>query len=291
MRVGAIVALVILAAGAIGTASALFTVHQTQQALVLQFGEAKRVVTDPGLHVKVPFIQNVIYMERRALPYDATPSNVNLSDDRRLEVDAFLRFQISDPLLFYQAVRTEDVARQRLRAFLDAALRDQFALVTSTEVLSGERQALMGRIRDQVNVNAAALGVSVVDVRVKRTDLPQENYEPAFNRIRAERQQEAVEERSSGQEQKERIMANADREVTVMLAEAERDAQTLRGEGDAQALSIINLALTRNPEFYAFYRSLEAYRSALADGNTSIVLSPDSEFFSYFNGQLGARTQ
>lgn len=285
-----IVGLGVLVAGAfVILSSAVYTVNEVNQALVLEFGRpVGEPVTNPGLHFKMPFVQSVVKLDKRSLPFDAPAQEFNLSDQRRLVVDAFARFRIDDPLLFYQAVRTEGQARTRLGGVLESAAREVFGRVTSTEILSGERIGLMNSIRDTVNLEAQKFGIEVVDVRIKRADLPQANLESVYNRIRTDRQREAVEERSSGQQTKAEIEAEADRQQRVLLAEANRDAEILRGEGEAEALQIINEALSRNPEFYSFYRSLEAYRTALADGQTSIVLSPDSQFFNFFKDQSGA---
>lgn len=286
-----IIFLVVLVAGVVFLASsAFYTVEETNQALVLEFGKpVGEPVKEPGLHFKIPFIQSVVKLDKRSLPYDAPPKEFNLSDQRRLVVDAFARFRIEDPLLFFQAVRTETTARARLGGILESAAREVLGKVSRTAVLSGERVSLMSEIRDAVNEDARKLGINVLDVRIKRADLPGQNLESVYNRIRTERQQEAEFVRSEGDKLKAEIQADADRQVKVIIAEANRDAEIARGEGEAEALRIINEALSRNAEFYAFYRSLEAYRKALADGQTSIVMSPDSEFFNFFKDQDGIR--
>jgi membrane protease subunit HflC len=267
---------------ALVAASALFTVHQTQQALVLQFGNPKRIVREPGLHVKLPFIQNAIYIDRRVLDFDAVSEEVILGDQKRLVVDAFARYRITDPLRFYQTVGSEAVLRGRVNTILDASLRKVMGEVPLFTVLSEDRSSLMGRIRDQANVEAKQFGIDVIDVRLKRADLPAENSQAIYRRMQTEREREAKELRAQGAEMAQRIRARADRERVVLLAEARKEAQITRGEGDATAVAIFADAFGQDLDFFSFYRSMQAYRDALADDNTSFVLSPDSEFFRYF---------
>jgi membrane protease subunit HflC len=263
--------------------SALFTVHQTQQALVLQFGEPKRVVTEPGLHVKLPFVQNAVYIDRRVLDFDAESQEVILGDQKRLVVDAFARYRILDPLRFYQAVGDEAMLRGRVNTILDASLRKVLGEVPLFTVLSADRVALMGRIRESANNEAKQFGIDIVDVRIKRTDLPAENSQAIYRRMQTEREREAKELRAQGAELAQRIRSRADRERRVIIAEAEKEGEIIRGEGDANAVRIFAEAVGRDVEFFTFYRSMQAYRDALADDNTSFVLSPDSEFFRYFD--------
>jgi membrane protease subunit HflC len=263
--------------------SALFTVHQTQQALVLQFGNPKRVITEPGLHVKMPFIQNAIYLDRRVLDFDAESQEVILGDQKRLVVDAFARYKILDPLRFYQSVGTEEVLRGRIDTILDASLRKVLGEVPLFTVLSADRAALMNSIRDQANTEATQFGIDIVDVRIKRADLPAENSQAIYRRMQTEREREAKELRAQGAELAQRIRSRADRERRVIIAEAEREGQISRGEGDAQAIRIFADAFGQDVDFFTFYRSMQAYRDALGDDNTSFVLSPDSEFFRFFN--------
>jgi modulator of FtsH protease HflC len=263
--------------------SALFTVHQTQQALVLQFGEPKRVVTEPGLHVKLPFVQNAVYIDRRVLDFDAESQEVILGDQKRLVVDAFARYRILDPLRFYQAVGDEAMLRGRVNTILDASLRKVLGEVPLFTVLSADRAALMGRIRESANNEAKQFGIDIVDVRIKRTDLPAENSQAIYRRMQTEREREAKELRAQGAELAQRIRSRADRERRVIIAEAEKEGAIIRGEGDANAVRIFADAVGRDVEFFTFYRSMQAYRDALADDNTSFVLSPDSEFFRYFD--------
>jgi membrane protease subunit HflC len=267
---------------ALVAASALFTVHQTQQALVLQFGNPKRIVREPGLHVKLPFIQNAIYIDRRVLDFDAVSEEVILGDQKRVVVDAFARYRITDPLRFYQTVGSEAVLRGRINTILDASLRKVMGEVPLFTVLSEDRSSLMGRIRDQANVEAKQFGIDVIDVRLKRADLPAENSQAIYRRMQTEREREAKELRAQGAEMAQRIRARADRERVVLLAEARKEAQITRGEGDATAVAIFADAFGQDVDFFSFYRSMQAYRDALADDNTSFVLSPDSEFFRYF---------
>ena len=263
--------------------SALFTVHQTQQSLVLQFGEPKRVVTEPGLHVKLPFVQNAVYIDRRVLDFDAESQEVILGDQKRLVVDAFARYRILDPLRFYQAVGDEAMLRGRVNTILDASLRKVLGEVPLFTVLSADRVALMGRIRESANNEAKQFGIDIVDVRIKRTDLPAENSQAIYRRMQTEREREAKELRAQGAELAQRIRSRADRERRVIIAEAEKEGAIIRGEGDANAVRIFADAVGRDVEFFTFYRSMQAYRDALADDNTSFVLSPDSEFFRYFD--------
>jgi membrane protease subunit HflC len=283
--IGVALGVLVLLAG-----SALFTVHQTQQALVLQFGNPKRIIREPGLHVKLPFVQNAIYIDRRVLDYDAVSEEVILGAQKRPGVDAFARYRITDPLLFYQTVGSEAVLRGRINTILDASLRKVVGEVPLFTVLSEDRSAVMNRIRDQANVEAKQFGIDVIDVRLKRADLPAENSQAIYRRMQTEREREAKELRAQGAEMAQRIRARADRERVVLLAEARKEAQITRGEGDATAVAIFADAFGQDPEFFAFYRSMQAYRDALGDDNTSFVLSPDSEFFRYFgNSTPGSR--
>ena len=263
--------------------STLFTVHQTQQALVLQFGDPKRVITQPGLHVKLPFIQNAVYIDRRVLDFDADSQEVILGDQKRLVVDSFARYRIVDPLRFYQSVGDEALLRGRINTILDASMRRVLGEVPLFTVLSADRIALMNRIRTQANQEAQQFGINIVDVRIKRADLPAENAQAIYRRMQTEREREAKELRAQGAELAQRIRSRADRERRVIIAEAQREGEIIRGGGDAQAVRIFADAVGRDVDFFTFYRSMQAYRDALADDNTSFVLSPDSEFFRYFD--------
>ncbi len=280
-RALAIIGIIVAIVGFIAY-SALYTVHQTKQALVLQFGEVKKTVTEPGLWVKIPFIQNVIYLDNRILAFDTPPEEVITADTKRIVVDAFSRFRISDPLKFYQAVGNIDVAEARLSTLINSSLRQVLGAEEFASVLSGERVDLMRAIKDAVNAQAVNLGITIVDVRIKRADLPPENSQAIYRRMQTEREREAKEARAKGAEEAFRIRARADRDRTVLLADARKLGEILRGEGDGARARIFNEAASRDPKFYAFYRSLQAYRAALHSDDTTLVLSPDSDFFEFF---------
>ena len=272
-----IIAVVVLLLGS----SAMFTVRQTHQALVLQFGEPKRVITDPGLHFKMPLIQDVTYYDKRVLDLDPVGQDMSLIDQRRINVDSFARYRIVDPLKFYQTVLTENAFRDRFGSILNGSVRDNLGRTDLADVLGAKRPEVMHEITTQVRRRAAEFGIEVLEVRIGRTDLTADTTQATYNRMRSDRMAEAADFRGRGQEQKSRIEGDADRERTVILAEAERESQTLRGEGEAESRRILNAAQGRDPEFYGFFRSLEAYRASLGD-DTTVVLSPDSDFFRYF---------
>ena len=261
---------------------AIFTVHQTQQALVLQFGEPRRVITEPGLHFKVPFIQNVSYYESRILELDPLGQDMSLIDQRRINVDAFARYRIVDPLKFYQTVATDTAFRDRFGNILNGSVRDALGRADLADVLGARRQEVMNEITTAVRRRAPEFGVEVIEVRIGRTELTTDTTQATYDRMRSDRMAEAADFRGRGQEQKSRIEAEADRERTVLIAEAEKQAQTLIGEGEAQSRKILNDVQGQDAEFYAFFRTMEAYRGAFAEG-TTMVLSPKSEFFRYFN--------
>ncbi len=281
---------VAVVAGFFILSSALFTVHQTQQALVLQFGNPVRVVTEPGLNIKVPFIQQVEYFERRVLDFDAGSVELVLGDQKRLVVDAFTRYRITDPLRFRQSVGSELAFRGRLEPITFSALRSVLGEVSLFTILSDERTRLMNRIRDEANASLQQFGVQVVDVRIKRADLPAENSQAIFLRMQTEREREARELRAQGAEIAQRIRARADRERRVLIAEAGRESEQIRGRGDSVAIGTFAEAFGQDADFFAFYRSMQAYRNALAGDATSYVLQPDSEFFRYFNSFEGLPT-
>lgn len=262
--------------------STFFTVHQTEQALVLQFGDPRRVVLEPGLNWKIPFVQNVIYYDKRILDYDIPEAEVIASDQKRLVVDAFARYKITDPLKFRQSVVTLAGVDARLSTLLNAGLRQVLGKETFSTVLSGTRAALMDSIRDRVNNESAQFGIEVVDVRVRRVDLPEANSQAIYRRMQTEREREAREARAQGAEIAQRIRSRADREKTVLLAEARRDAEITRGKGDSERNRIFAEAAGRDTEFFAFYRSMRAYSEAFKPDDTTMILSPDSEFFRYF---------
>ena len=263
--------------------SSVFVVNPTQQALVLQFGNFVRTVREPGLSGKVPFIQSVEYFEKRVLSLDASSIEVILGDQKRLVVDAFVRYRIADPLLFRQAAGTETAFRGRLEPLILSNLRSVLGNVSLFQVLSTERGPLMNTIRVESNKSLRGFGVELVDVRIKRADLPPENSQAIFARMRAERDREAKELRAQGAEIGQRIRARADRERRVIIADAARQGQITRGQGDAEATRTFAEAVGQDVSFFDFYRSMQAYRTALTDGQTNLVLSPTSRFFRYFD--------
>ena len=281
-RFGVVGGGILAIAALIAILSALFTVEQREQALVLQFGEPKRVIQEPGLYVKIPVIQDVVTFDKRLLDYDAPKEEVIASDQKRLVVDAFARYRVENPLLFYQTVRDEGVLRPRLANIINSNLRRVLGTVPLEAVVSEDRGDLMRRIAASVRAEAAPFGISVEDVRIKRADLPQANSEAIFRRMQTERQQEAAELRALGDQQARRIRAEADRQKVVIVAEAEKDSQILRGEGEGEMNRIFAESFGKDPEFFAFYRSMQAYQEALGGDDTTMVLSPDSEFFRYF---------
>lgn len=296
MRAGAIIAAIIAAAVIIVGASSLYTVNETQQALVIQFGDVRDQVREPGLHVKVPFIQNVVYIDKRVLNLETSRQLVGgesgqvviTSDQKRVVVDAFARYRITDPLKFYQSVRDMRQANDKLLPIFLSNIRNVLGEATLEALVRDDRADLMQKIEDGFNIAAAEFGVQVVDVRIRRADLPQENSEAIYARMRTEREREAAEFRAQGRETAQRIRSRADRDVTVLLAEAQRDAERIRGEGDATRNRIFAEAFGQDPGFFDFYRSMQAYRAGLKGDNTTVILSPDSEFFRYFGSDSGA---
>ena len=283
-----IIAVVLAGAAIVITLSAAFIVDQREQALVLQFGDPKRVIQEPGLNFKIPFIQQTVRFDKRLLDFDNAPEEVIASDQKRLVVDAFARYHITDPLKFYQTVGTEMALRPRLGSVLNSTLRQVLGTVPLQEVVSEKRGALMLEIRDIVRTEAARFGIRVEDVRIKRADLPAQNSEAIYRRMQTERQQEAAELRAKGAEEAQKIRAEANRQKVVIVAEAERDSQILRGDGEGQMNRIFAEAFGRDPEFFSFYRSMQAYEAALGTDDTTMVLSPESDFFRYF-GSLSAQ--
>lgn len=264
-----------------------FTVDQAQQAIVLRFGEPRRVVRDPGLHFKMSLLDNVATFDKRLLDFDADAQEVIMLDQRRLVVDAFARYRIVDPLLFLQTAVNEQGMRARLGAIVNASLRNVLGSVPFSAVLSNRRSQLMRQISDSVVNEAKGFGVEVVDVRIMRADLHPDNSPAIYARMQTEREREARTERAQGAEASQRIRAEAERDRTVILAEAQRQAQVLRGQGDADATRIFAEAFNRDPQFYSFYRSLQAYRQAIGEG-TTLVLTPESEFFRFFRDMQGS---
>jgi len=266
--------------------SATYIVYQSEQAIVLQFGEPIRVVREPGLKFKVPFVQNVVFYDARLLNLDPPAQEVVLNDKKRLDVDSFTRYKIIDPLKFYQTVRTENQARSKLAEIVNSSLRKVLGRITLTELLSEQRTQIMNDISNTVKKDAQAIGVSVADVRIRRADLPREVMQAINDRMKTERQRDAKEFRAKGQQEAQNIRAKADKEATIIIAEAEKNAQITRGEGDQEAVNLWNRTVGQDVEFYDFYRSLDAYRKSLSDTDTSLVLSPDSDFFKFFNNGM-----
>jgi membrane protease subunit HflC len=279
--------LIVLGIAAVVAYLTLFTVYQTQQALVLEFGKAKREIKDPGLHYKIPFIQNVEYFDKRILDIDTAAQEVIASDKKRLVVDAFARYRITDPLMFFQSVRDERIANSRIGALLEASLRRVLGGASFQAVVRDKREALMRTILSQVNQEAKEFGVEIVDVRIKRVDLPEANMQAIYRRMQTERQREAAEFRAEGEGASRRIRGTADREVTVIKADATGESERIRGDGDAERNRVYAEAFNKDPEFFGFYRSMQAYEASLQAGDTRMLLSPDSEFFRYFNDAAG----
>jgi membrane protease subunit HflC len=287
------IAILILAVVGFVGLNSVYTVNEREQALIVYLGDPVDAVNeagddDPGLHFKVPFLTEVLIFDKRNVAFDMDGEEIQASDQVRLVVDAFLRFRITDPLRFYQTVRNERGAELRLRSIMDDSLRGVIASIPSQDVISGQRAELMERVQAAVEAQVAtqSLGIEVIDVRILRADLPQQIAERVFQRMRSEREQEAARIRAVGNQEAAEIEADANRQATIIRAEAQRDAERLRGEGDAQRNSIYAAAYGRDPEFFAFYRSMEAYELAV-DNGTPIIIPPDSEFFEYFSDQDG----
>jgi membrane protease subunit HflC len=287
MRSILVALLVALGIAVVGTYFALFIVHQNEQALVLEFGKPKRIIDQAGLNWKVPVVESVEYFDKRILDLDTTPQELFSSDQNKLIVDSFARYRIVDPLKYYQTVRSVTGVRSRVGAILEGSLRRVLGSATLAEAVRDKRDSLMALIKQQVNNEAKNFGIEIVDVRIKRVDLPQQNAASIYERMKTDRQREAAEFRAQGEEQSRRIRAEADRQVTVMKAEAERDARRIKGEGDAEKTRITNEAFSKDPEFYQFLRSMEAYETSLKRGDTRLIISPESEtfrdFFKYFS--------
>ena len=266
--------------------SALFVVQEINQAIVLQFGDPKKIITKPGLNYKIPFIQNVVYLDRRVLNLDNPPEEVIAADQKRLIVDAFARFKIVDPLKFYISVGNERVARSRLATIINSRIRSVLGTQELATLLSTDRAVHMGTIQNDVNTEAENFGITIVDVRIKRADLPQANSEAIFKRMQTEREREAKEFRAQGAEMAAKITSTADKEVTVILANANKQSEIMRGEGDGKRNKIFAEAFGRDPQFFGFYRAMQSYEKALIGGDTSMILSPDSDFFKFF-GKTG----
>jgi membrane protease subunit HflC len=268
----------------------IFIVKEVNQAIVLQFGDPKKIILKPGLNFKLPFIQNVVFLDKRILNLDAPPEEVIASDQKRLIVDAFARFQIVDPLKFYISVGNERVARSRLSTIINSRIRSVLGTQRLQTLLSEDRTKQMALIQEGVNVEAEKFGIKIVDVRIKRADLPQANSDAIFRRMQTEREREAKEFRARGAEMAVTITSTADKEVTVILADAQKKSEIMKGEGDGKRNNIFAAAFGQDPEFFAFYRAMQAYEKALIGGETSLILSPDSEFFKFF-GNIQPQTE
>ncbi|NDW52668.1 protease modulator HflC [Aliiroseovarius sp. PrR006] len=283
------IALFVLFALVVGALQAVYIIDERQTALRLWFGEVTAEIREPGLNFKVPFLHEIVKYDDRILPLDTRKLEVTPADGRRLEVDAFARWRIADAKQFRRAVGASSIAgaAPRLERILNAELREVLGKVNSGAVLSADRVVLMNQIRDQARVQALSLGVDIVDVRIKRADLPKQNLEATFERMRAERQRLAADEIARGNEAAQRLRATADRTVVETVSEARKNAQIVRGEADARRTAILAEALGRDAEFFTFLRSLEAYENSLTTGNSSLVISPDSEFFDYLGSEQG----
>ena len=260
----------------------LFTVNEIQQAIILQFGDPKRVIQKAGLNFKLPFIQNVVLLDKRILNLDAPSEEIIASDQKRLIVDAFARFKIKDPLKFYISVGNERVARSRLSTIINSRIRGVLGQEELATLVSKERARLMDKITKDVNTEAEKLGIEIIDVRIKRADLPQANSEAIYRRMQTERLREAKEFRAQGAEIAQPIRSTADKEVTIILAEAQKKSEILKGEGDGTRNKIFANAFGKDAEFFSFYRAMQSYEKSLIGGETSLILSPDSEFFRFF---------
>jgi modulator of FtsH protease HflC len=279
--VGGLVAALIIVALIVAYGT-LFTVYQTRQALVVRLGEPVRVITEPGLNYKIPLIDSVITIDKRILDLENPAQEVIASDQKRLVVDAFARYRIKDVLKFYQTVGNVEFANSQLSILLNSALRRVLGEATLTQVVRDQREHLMARVRDQLNTEAQGYGIAVVDVRIRRADLPEQNSQAVYQRMQTERQQEAAQYRAEGAQKAQEIRAKADRDVTVLLADAQSKGERTRGEGDGERNRIFADAYGRDPDFFAFYRSMQAYEAGLRANDTRMLLKPDTEFFRFF---------
>jgi membrane protease subunit HflC len=277
--IGALVAFVLVT-------SSVFTVQENEQVLVMRFGNPKDQIAEPGLHFKLSALDQTRMFEKRILNVDPPAEEVLLADQKRLLVDSFARYKITDILKFFQTLNTESGAQQRLYTIINSAVRSAMGKATLQDILSTKRDALMEDIQETVNVEAKRFGIEVVDVRIVRADLPEQVTQATFDRMRSEREREAQEARAEGEQLSLEIKSKADKERTILLAEAQRESETLRGEGDKTAIGVYGKAFSQDPEFYAFYRSLEAYRTSLANKDTTLLLSPDSDFLKYFKTKI-----
>ena len=260
----------------------VFIVKEVNQAIVLQFGDPKKIIIEPGLNFKLPFIQNVVFLDSRILNLDTPPAEVIASDQKRLIVDAYVKFKIIDVLDFYKTLGNENVARSRISAIVNSRIRSVLGERPLAAVLSEDRANLMKEITALVETEVNAFGISIVDVRIKRADLPEANSEAIFRRMQTEREREAKEFRAQGAEIAQRIRSTADKDVTIIKSQAEKKANIIRGEGDGEANRVFAEAFNTDPEFFAFFRAMQAYAEGLQNSDTTMILSPDSEFFKYF---------
>ena len=267
--------------------NSLFFVEQRVQSLILQFGEPIRVIKEPGLNFKIPLAQNVVKFDKRILLFDNNAEEIIAADKKRLIVDAFVRYKIVDPLKFYQTVRFEAALNNRLGSVVNNSLRAVLGKVPLEAVISDRRELLMQEVSEMVSVRATQFGISIEEVRIKKADLPSENSEAIYRRMQTERQQEAAQIRAVGNEKARFITAESEKQKTVLLAEAQRDSDILRGEGDAKKNKILGKAFNQDPDFFAFYRAMQAYSKALTEGDTTMVLSPKSDFFEFFGNAEG----
>ncbi len=288
MSRAAIAILIVAAVALLVGLQAVFPVHQNQQVIVLRFGEPVRVIRAPGVQFKIPLFEEVVYYDRRTLDLDPPEVQVPLVDKKRINVDAYMRYRIVDPLLFFQSVRNESGFQDRFGKLINASLQKVIAKVSLGDLLSDKRDDIMAQIRGEADAAAPGYGVEIVDVRIGRTDLPPTISQNVYNRMRTEREREARELRAEGGEEAQKITARADREKTVLIAEAERKAEILRGEGEARRVTILANAYGRDPEFFDFYKSMQEYRKSLGGDGTTMVLTPDSDFFRFF-GQESAK--
>jgi len=281
MKLGKFILPLIFAIGLVAYLS-IFTVKEINQAIVLQFGDPKKIITTAGLQYKIPFIQNVVFLDRRILSLDPQPEEVIASDQKRLIVDAYARFKIVDPLKFYISVGNEVVARSRLATIINSRIRNVLGKQSLATLLSEERGRQMAIIQEGVNAEAKKFGITIIDVRIKRADLPQANSEAIYKRMQTEREREAKEFRARGAEMAVTITSTADKEVTVILANADKQSEIMKGEGDGIRNKIFADAFGQDPDFFSFYRAMQAYEKALIGGETTMILSPDSDFFKFF---------
>ena len=282
-----IILLIIVVSFFIGAFNTLFFIEQRIQAIVLQFGEPVKVIQEPGLNFKIPFAQNVIKFDKRILLFDNNAEEIIAADKKRLIVDAFVRYSIVDPLKYYQTVRFENALNNRLGSVVNNSLRAVLGRVPLSAVISDRREELMAEVSRLVTIRAQQFGIKIQEVRIKKADLPSENSEAIYRRMQTERQQEAAQIRAVGEEKSRVIQAEAEKNKTVILAEAKRDGEILRGEGDAEKNRILGEAFNKDPNFFSFYRAMQAYSKALTEGDTTMVLSPKGEFFEYFSDAEG----